>query len=236
MINQAKVFKPAAQGKRKVILSTNIAETSITIDDVVFVIDCGRINISCYNPLQQAANLTMEWISKSNALQRAGRAGRVQAGKCWHMFSRARYCKLNEYLDPDIKRQQLEEVIINIKSLHLPWKFAGEFMDYLIESPNFANIDVAVNRLVAIEAIDDPINEQLTLLGHKLVHLPLHPQLGKMLVWAAMFKCVDPILTIVAILNEKDPFVLQGKQQSKSKLVRIRQEFSKVHSTMSVKL
>jgi ATP-dependent RNA helicase DHX36 len=232
MKKQARVFKPAPQGKRKVILSTNIAETSVTIDDVVYVVDCGRINISRYIPLQKAANLTMEWISQSNALQRAGRAGRVQAGKCWHMFSRARWCELEEYLDPDIKRQALEEVIINIKSLHLPWKYAAEFMDNLIESPKSTNVNDAVDLLVNIEAINDNHNEQLTPLGHKLAHLPLHPQLGKMLVLAALFKCVDPILTIVAILNEKDPFMLQGFK-NRDKLDKIRRSFSQVHSSMA---
>ena len=103
----------------KVILSTNIAETSVTIDDVVYVIDSGRIKVLRYNPIQKACNLNMEWISKSNAIQRAGRAGRVQEGFCWHMFSSRKFERLKKYLDPDIRRLQLEEVTLKILSLEL---------------------------------------------------------------------------------------------------------------------
>ena len=122
MSKQVKVFRPAEPGKRKVILSTNIAETSVTIEDVCYVIDCGKINVLRYFPLQKASNLNMEWISKSNGQQRAGRAGRVQEGICWHLYSRHREESLKKYMDPDIKRQQLEEVVLNIKVVYMPSK------------------------------------------------------------------------------------------------------------------
>ena len=117
---QARIFDPALDGRRKVILSTNIAETSVTIDDVVYVIDSGRIKVMKYVPPMKACNLSMKWISKSNAIQRAGRAGRVQKGYCWHMFTTMKFEKeLKKYLEPDIKRLQLEEVTLKILSLEL---------------------------------------------------------------------------------------------------------------------
>ena len=122
MNKQVKVFRPAEPGKRKIILSTNIAETSVTIEDVCYVVDCGKINVLRYFPLQKASNLNMEWISKSNGQQRAGRAGRVQEGICWHLYSQLREESLKKYMDPDIKRQQLEEVVLNIKVVCMPFK------------------------------------------------------------------------------------------------------------------
>ena len=129
MKKQTMIFAPSLDGRRKVILSTNIAETSVTIDDVVYVIDSGRIKVLRYNPIQKACNLNMEWISKSNAIQRAGRAGRVQEGFCWHMFSSRKFERLKKYLDPDIQRLQLEEVTLKILSLELVRKtFLHEIM------------------------------------------------------------------------------------------------------------
>ena len=102
MDKQVKVFRPVEPGFRKVILSTNIAETSITIDDVCYVIDCGKVNVLRYFPLQKASNLKVEWNSKSSGQQRAGRAGRVQEGICWHLYSRLCNEYMQEYLDPNL--------------------------------------------------------------------------------------------------------------------------------------
>ena len=90
MTEQRAVFKKSAEGRRKIILSTNIGETSITIDDVVFVVDTGKINMTSYDPAKNMTTLKPEWVSKSNAKQRAGRAGRVREGICYHLFTRAK--------------------------------------------------------------------------------------------------------------------------------------------------
>lgn len=223
MKKQMKVFRPSDPGTRKVILSTNIAETSVTIDDVVYVVDSGRINLIKYIPLQRASNLTMEWISKSNAIQRAGRAGRVRKGKCWHLFSRERFKQLEDFLVPEIKRIQLEGVVLSIKSLGLPINLKS-FILKLIEPPNEVNVDDAINLLVQMEALD-PNRQELTPLGKKMSMLPLHPHLSKMLIFGCLFKCLDPILSIVSILEEKDPFVLRGFRDLKG-LDLIRKKFA----------
>ena len=138
----------------------------------------------------------MEWIAKSNADQRAGRAGRVQNGTCYHLFSRLRFKDyMADYLDPDIKRQQLEDVILNIKSLHLPMKKIEDFMKNLVESPASTSVSDAVLLLEQIEALKvtknyygQVLGEELTPLGRALTFLPLHPQLGKMVLMACFFR------------------------------------------------
>ena len=140
----------------------------------------------------------MEWISKSNAIQRKGRAGRVRDGICWHMFSRNKLEKLRDYIDPDIKRLQLENVVLNIKSLKLRHNSVHDFMENLVESPSYATIHHAVMTLVKVGAIDDiSDSEVLTPLGLKMAGIPLHPNLAKMLIMSCIFKCLDPILKYV---------------------------------------
>ena len=213
------------------------------------------LNLSRYNPVQKASSLMMEWISKSNAIQRKGRAGRVRDGMCWHMYTRKKFEGLRDYLDPDIKRLQLESVILNIKSLKLRHKSVHEFMDNLVESPSYSTIDHAKRNLIKVGAIDDNKYydaEFLTPLGLKMAGFPLHPNLAKMLIMSCIFKCLDPILkyelyyitesscwltflqlliyiffsSIVSVLNEKDPFQLQ-QWGDRKKLDEARKVFSK---------
>ena len=145
---QTKVFENAPDGQRKIILSTNIAETSVTIPDVKYVIDSGKINMKKYLPVQKASNLDKEWISKSSAVQRRGRAGRVQNGKVWRMYSRKKFDDdFTEFMDPEINRLPLEEIVLNIKALHL--EAASDirsFMDYLVEPPTKYMVDLALVR------------------------------------------------------------------------------------------
>lgn len=118
-VNQKNVFEPAPEGKRKIVLSTNIAETSVTIDDVVFVIDCGKIKITQLHIETNFESLETCWVSLANAHQRRGRAGRVKAGICYHLISKARYKKLDEYIKPQMLRKRLEDIILSIKILQL---------------------------------------------------------------------------------------------------------------------
>ena len=144
-------------------------------------------------------------------MQREGRAGRTCPGECWHLLSSQRYEMLQEYLDPEIQREPLEDVILKIKSLNLPIPRIENFMDFLVEPPVTSSVKDALLLLRQIEAIDE--NEQLTLLGSKLAMMPLNPLLSKMAIMAALFKCLNPILSIVSVLNEKDPFVLTAYKQ-----------------------
>merc|ERR1712018_193762 len=111
-INQKKIFNKPPNGVRKIVIATNIAETSITIDDVVYVIDSGKIKLTKYNAQDNISTLLPEWVSLANARQRRGRAGRVQSGICYHLFSRAREMTLEQYAVPEMLRTRLEEVIL----------------------------------------------------------------------------------------------------------------------------
>ena len=118
-VNQRQVFDRPPRGTRKIILSTNIAETSLTIDDVVFVIDTGRTKQSGFDAKKNLSTLQSEWIALANARQRKGRAGRVQPGVCYRLYSRFREQSFMDHPVPEMQRMRLEEVILRIKILKL---------------------------------------------------------------------------------------------------------------------
>ncbi|KAH9376743.1 hypothetical protein HPB48_010961 [Haemaphysalis longicornis] len=115
-VNQRQVFDRPPPGQRKVVLATNIAETSITINDVVYVIDCGKIKMSNFDVENNLATLDAEWVSKANAQQRKGRAGRVQPGVCYRLYTSWRESQLDAYQLPEMLRTRLETLILKIKS------------------------------------------------------------------------------------------------------------------------
>lgn len=209
-VNQKEIFNRPPEGVRKIVLSTNIAETSITIDDIVYVIDTGRIKIKNYNTETNTQTLLPEWVSLANASQRKGRAGRVQPGICYHLFSSARKLLLENYQKPEILRTRLEEVILMTKLLRLGK--VEHFFESLIDKPSAAAVEVSLDLLKRLNALDD--DENLTPLGYHLAKLPMNPQLGKMLLLGAIFSCLDPILSVVVTLDYKDPFLLpMGKER-----------------------
>ncbi|XP_035778067.1 ATP-dependent DNA/RNA helicase DHX36-like [Anopheles albimanus] len=197
---QRHVFAKPPLGTRKIILATNIAETSITIEDVVYVINTGRHMVNAV--IGNACGLTDQWISKSNEVQRKGRAGRVQEGVCYHLYSRARMRTFAKNVSPEILGIVLDEVILQIKILRL-----GEvrsFMDRLMDKPSDEMIEASLQLLHRMNAIDD--NQHLTLLASHLAQLRMHPTVGKMVLLASIFGCVDPITSIAASISYKDAF------------------------------
>lgn len=213
-INQKQIFEPPPRGVRKVILATNIAETSITIDDVVFVIDCGRIKMTNFDPNTNTQTLNAEWVALANASQRRGRAGRVQAGVCFHLYTKIRERFLENYPKPEILRTRLENTILSIKALQLGKAHA--FLRMVMEPPDSTAIDLAVSLLKRLNALDE--DETLTPLGYHLAKLPISPQMGKMILLGTIFSCLDPILSIAAALDFKDPFLCPlGKEREASK-------------------
>lgn len=204
---QRKVFQPLPAGIRKIILSTNIAETSITIDDVVYVIDSGKVKQKSFHALNGSTSLTSVWISKACAKQRTGRAGRTRPGISYRLFSQEQFNKMDEYTLPEILRVPLPEICLHAKILSINASI-GEFLSNAIQPPPKVNIDQSINLLQSIGALDS--NESVTELGLRLVDLPLDVQLGKALLYSVFFKCFDPILTIVSTLSVKDPFLLSS--------------------------
>ncbi|CAB0005176.1 unnamed protein product [Nesidiocoris tenuis] len=203
---QALVFKKMRPGVRKVVLSTNIAETSITIDDCVFVVDCGKMKEKGFDVNKNMESLETVWVSRANADQRRGRAGRVMPGVCFHLFSRQRYdMVLSAQPVPEICRIPLEQLILRIKMLPaLASKDLFHVIRGLIEPPAEDNITSAVDRLRHAGALDEFCN--LTPLGKHLASLPVDVRVGKLILFGAMFSALDSALTIAACLSYKTPF------------------------------
>ncbi|KAH9315837.1 hypothetical protein KI387_024464, partial [Taxus chinensis] len=204
-IEQKKVFKRPPSGVRKIVLSTNIAETAITIDDIVYVIDSGRMKEKSYDPYSNVSTLQTAWISKASARQREGRAGRCQAGTCYHLFSKVRAAALPDYQIPEIKRTPLEELCLQVK-LQNPYCNISDFISKAIDPP----VDLAVrNAIIMLQDIGALTrDEKLTELGKKLGSLPVHPSTSKMLLFAILMNCLDPALTIACVAGYREPFVL----------------------------
>lgn len=202
--SQKTVFDPLPHGCRKIILSTNIAETSVTIPDVRFVVDTGKSREKRYDQTRRITHLQCTWISKSNAKQRAGRAGRVQDGVYYALFSRTRRESMRAVGLPELLRSDLQETCLDVKvqAFKMP---VAEFLAGAIEPPPPAAVDASMQNLVSLGALTD--EEELTPLGRVLALLPVHPTLGKMIVLGIIFRCLDPMITLGAAAHERPLFV-----------------------------
>ncbi|XP_055386793.1 ATP-dependent DNA/RNA helicase DHX36 [Condylostylus longicornis] len=219
-LEQKGVFEKPPDGMRKIILATNIAETSITIDDIVYVINTGKVKYKDYNISRNYSTLQEHWVTIAHSKQRQGRAGRCQPGICYNLYTKAREYTLEEYPLPEILRSRLEPVILNLKMLRI--HDVKEFMSTLISCPQEASIDNGIKLLKRLNALDE--NENITPLGLHLAKLPLDPQIGKMILMAAIFQCIDPITSAAATLSFKDPFYRPiGKE---SEVDRAKNKFS----------
>uniref|UniRef100_A0A4W6C2E5 ATP-dependent DNA/RNA helicase DHX36 n=1 Tax=Lates calcarifer TaxID=8187 RepID=A0A4W6C2E5_LATCA len=209
-VNQTQVFKRPPPGVRKIVIATNIAETSITIDDVVYVIDGGKIKETNFDTNNNISTMTAEWVSLANAKQRKGRAGRVCPGKCYHLYNGLRASLLDAYQLPEIMRTPLEELCLQIKILKLG--YIARFLEKALDPPTDQAVSLAIKNLVDLNALD--CSENLTALGFHLARLPVEPHIGKLILFGALLGCLDPVLTIAASLSFKDPFFIPlGKEK-----------------------
>ncbi|KAL8151665.1 hypothetical protein V2J09_021473 [Rumex salicifolius] len=202
--DQKKVFLQPPENIRKVIVATNVAETSLTIDDVVYVIDSGKHKENRYDPKKKLSSMVEDWISQANAKQRRGRAGRVKPGICYCLYTQHRFERLmRPFQVPEMLRVPLVELCLQIKLLLL-----GDIKDFLsqaLEPPKDEAVSSAISLLHEVGAVDG--NEELTPLGYHLAKLPVDLLVGKMMVYSAIFGCLSPILSISAFLSHKSPFV-----------------------------
>uniref|UniRef100_A0A669DU25 RNA helicase n=1 Tax=Oreochromis niloticus TaxID=8128 RepID=A0A669DU25_ORENI len=204
------VFKRPPPGVRKIVIATNIAETSITIDDVVYVIDGGKIKETNFDTSNNISTMMAEWVSLANAKQRKGRAGRVCPGKCYHLYNGLRASLLDAYQLPEIMRTPLEELCLQIKILKLG--SIGRFLEKALDRPTEQAVSLAIKNLTELNALDQ--RENLTALGFHLARLPVEPHIGKLILFGALLGCLDPVLTIAASLSFKDPFFIPlGKEK-----------------------
>ncbi|KAK4371730.1 hypothetical protein RND71_007114 [Anisodus tanguticus] len=210
---QKLIFEKPPQNVRKIVLATNMAEASITINDVVFVVDCGKAKETTYDALNNTPCLLPSWISQASARQRRGRAGRVQPGECYHLYPGCVYEAFAEYQLPELLRTPLNSLCLQIKSLQVG--SIAEFLSAALQPPEALAVQNAIQFLKMIGALDE--NENLTHLGKFLAILPVDPKLGKMLIMGAIFRCFDPVLTIVAGLSVRDPFLLPQDKKDVSR-------------------
>ncbi|CAA7396407.1 unnamed protein product [Spirodela intermedia] len=195
---QVRVFSPPPPNCRRIIVATNIAETSLTVDGVVYVIDAGYVKQRQYNPSTGMYSLDVVQISRVQADQRAGRAGRTQPGKCYRLYPSRTY--LEEFLDatvPEIQRSSLAGTVLYLKSLDLPDLDILHF-DFL-DPPSRESLEDALRQLYLIDAIDE--NGLITQIGRKMAELPLEPSLSRTLIEANELGCLSQALTVAAMLS-----------------------------------
>ncbi|KAI9105400.1 pre-mRNA splicing factor [Phlyctochytrium arcticum] len=193
---QAKIFEPTPPGARKVVLATNIAETSITIDGVVYVIDPGFEKQNNYNPRTGMESLVVVPCSRASANQRKGRAGRVGPGKCFRLYTAWAYQnELEENTIPEIQRTNMGNTVLLLKSLGVNDLMSFDFMD----APPAETLIRALEQLYALNAIND--HGELTKLGRRMAEYPLDPMLSKTIVAAEDYHCTDEIVSIIAMLS-----------------------------------
>ena len=193
---QAKIFLPVSKGERKIILATNIAETSITINGIAYVIDSGFCKQMCYDPRTGLETLAITPISKANAKQRAGRAGRVRPGKCFRLYTSSSYeNELEEDNVPEIQRNNLISMILLMKSLGINNLLDFDFMD----QPPHEILIKALEQLYALGALNS--EGVLTQSGLKMIKLPIDPSLTKCILASLKYKCFNQVLTIVSMLS-----------------------------------
>eukprot|EP00929_Paragymnodinium_shiwhaense_P031664 TRINITY_DN17692_c0_g1_i1.p1 TRINITY_DN17692_c0_g1~~TRINITY_DN17692_c0_g1_i1.p1 ORF type:complete len:1207 (-),score=325.75 TRINITY_DN17692_c0_g1_i1:212-3832(-) len=208
--SQQQAFNPAPWGKIKVILSTNIAESSVTIEDVVYVVDSCRVKQLVPTTSaggRQAYRLSNTPASKSSLQQRAGRAGRVRPGYCYRLISRKIFDLLPEDLQPEMVRMPLHQVTLTLKALNLG--SAAAFLSLAPDPPPKQSVLVAVATLQDLKALDG--NENITSLGMKLAELPIEPRMGVGILAACMLGVAEPVVMLGTLIGSPPIFVDKAK-------------------------
>ncbi|KAK4883969.1 hypothetical protein RN001_000240 [Aquatica leii] len=230
LIDQKRIFSVPPPGVRKIILSTNIAETSVTIDDVVYVVDTGIHKEQRFDVEKGVMCIDNHWISKASATQRKGRAGRCQSGKCFRLYPKSRYEEFVEFSLPEILRTSLTKIILDTK-VYSNNMNAAKFLEQLICPPDLGTINKAVEELKELELLDE--NEDLTPLGRSLSNFQLPPKLSKAMVNAIIFKCVTPIVDIVTLYST-DSALFSKALVDKESIKRNMESFSKTSDHLAM--
>jgi len=224
---QAQVFRVPPRGVQKIILSTNVAETGVTIPDVCYVIDTGKVKEMRFKAKTRMQSLEEVYVSKASLMQRAGRAGRTRPGICFQLLSsHLQEERLHPFGIPEMLRVSLEAVLLQLMTTGQqrtsdPWKFLSTCLD----PPAPKAIDAAALTLEELGAVtsdvidEDPLDKaakyiSLTPLGVNLSKLPVDAKIGKLLLIGALFHCLDPVLTVAASIGSEDQKVFLNQSQS----------------------
>ena len=207
---QVKIFQPTPVGSRKLILATNIAETSLTIDGIVYVIDPGFCKQNSFSPKTGMESLQVVAISQASADQRAGRAGRVRPGKCYRLYTKWSFInEMDAQNSPEIQRTNLSSVVLLLKSIGIDNLFDFDFMD----APPTPSLHKALAELYMLGALND--KGELTILGRKMSQLPMEPMMAKAIIAGDKYKCLAEIITIVAMLGVGNTVFFSPKDKEK---------------------
>ncbi|KAF5368409.1 hypothetical protein D9758_002162 [Tetrapyrgos nigripes] len=221
---QMQVF--AKTSSWKIVVSTNVAETSITIDDILYVVDSGKAKEIQYDAETNLSKLVETWVTQAAAKQRRGRAGRTQPGTCYKLYTRKQEQEMTKHPVPEILRVPLENVSLSVKAMREEAD-VKTYLSQAVDPPKVAAMDRAQSILEELGALNE---NKLTALGRHLAMLPIDLRLGKMLVLGTIFKCLEPILTIAACLSSKPLFLSPTEKREEAKQAKNR--FSRGNSDL----
>jgi len=212
---QAKIFDATEDGRRKVVVATNIAETSLTVDGIMYVVDAGFSKLKVYNPRMGMDSLQITPISQANANQRSGRAGRTGAGTAYRLFTEVAFRdEMFESTIPEIQRTNLANTVLLLKTLGVKNLLEFDFMD----PPPQENILNSMYQLWVLGALDN--TGELTGVGRKMANFPMDPALAKMLITSVEMKCSAEVLTIVSMLSVPSVFYRPKERVEESDAAR----------------
>ncbi|KAH0554070.1 ATP-dependent RNA helicase DHX30-like [Cotesia glomerata] len=227
--DQKKIFDHYPNNIRKIVLATDIAETGITVTDVVYVVDSCTHRQIRWQEKRGISSIDSHWISKANIQQRKGRAGRVQPGTSYHMITREQFKNLDEYPTPEVMRTSLEKTVLDIKT------YTNEktkmFLRSMPQPPATSIIDAAVRDLVKLGALDH--NENLTALGKRIALFTVHPTLSKSMVYSSIFQCIAPTLTVASVMSS-DSDIFTGVLHNKGFIRDIKAKYHPTSDHVSV--
>lgn len=208
--HQLKVFQPVEKGSRKVIFSTNIAETSITIPGIKYVVDTGMVKARTYHPGSGLDLLKVQKISKAQAWQRAGRAGREMSGVCYRLYTKQEYESLKEHSIPEIQRCNLASVILQLLAIGIKDVEHFDFMD----KPSPETVSSALLQLQLLSAVQKEDScWKLTSQGKQMALFPLEPRFAKVIFMSKEFGCTEEILTIISLLSVESVIFVPSKKR-----------------------
>ncbi|CDJ63833.1 DEAH-box RNA/DNA helicase, putative [Eimeria necatrix] len=211
---QQKVFAAPPSGWRKVVVATNIAETSITISDVGYVIDCGTHKVLRYDPSKRSSRLQEELITKANAQQRRGRAGRVSEGCCLRLYQKDEFANMATVETPELHRQALDNVCLQLKAI-FPKEPLHSLFSQCLDPPAQEHIDASIRHLEhlgALECVGHDLGESLTPLGLYLSRFPMSISFAKMLIFAAPLGCLEETLALCSLMAADSELYLPGAE------------------------
>ncbi|XP_070926918.1 probable ATP-dependent RNA helicase DHX37 isoform X2 [Macaca nemestrina] len=212
---QAQVFKPPPEGTRLCVVATNVAETSLTIPGIKYVVDCGKVKKRCYDRVTGVSSFRVTWVSQASADQRAGRAGRTEPGHCYRLYSSAVFGDFEQFPPPEITRRPVEDLILQMKALNIEKVINFPFPT----PPSVEALLAAEELLIALGALQPPQKAErvkqlqknrlscpITALGRTMATFPVAPRYAKMLALSRQHGCLPYAITIVASMTVRELF------------------------------